>query len=136
MSVALLLITHDTIGSSFFSTVVTMMGVSPIPTMNLSITQKMDVEQGFAEANRLCHELEEGEGILILTDILGSIPSNVATKLLENISDGSRIIVTGINLPMLVRVMNYADLSLPELAKKACSCSNDSIFISAPSTDC
>jgi len=136
MSVAILLITHDTIGSSFFSTVVTMMGVSPITTKNLSITQEMDVEQGIVEANRLCHELEEGEGILILTDILGSIPSNVATKLLENISDGSRIIVTGINLPMLVRVMNYASLSLPELAKKACSCSNDSIFISVPSTDC
>ena len=135
MSVALLLITHDTIGSSFFSTVVTMMGVSPITTKNLSITQKMNVEQGIAEANKLCHELDKGEGVLILTDILDSTLSSIATRLLENISDGSRIIVTGINLPMLVRVMNYAGLSLPELAKKACSCSHDSIFISVPSID-
>ena len=42
----------------------------------------------------------------------------------------------GINLPMLVRIMNYADLSLPELAEKACSCSNDSIFIIDSSPEC
>lgn len=88
-------ITHNTIGSSFLSTAVTMMGVSPIATKNLAITRQMDIEQGITEANRLCHELDEGDGILIITDTFGLTPGNVATKLLKNIPHGSRIIVTG-----------------------------------------
>ncbi len=148
MSVALLLITHDTIGSSLFTTAVNMMGVSPIPSRNLVITQHMDIEQGFIQASQYCEELDEGDGILIITDIYGSTPSNIAAKLLETIpddrsdkksgeaSDGQKIIVTGLNLPMLVRIMNYAHLSLPELAEKACSSACDSIFIINKSVNC
>ncbi len=150
MSVALLLITHDTIGSSLFNTAVNMMGVSPIASRNLVITQHMDIEQGFIQASQYCKELDEGDGILIITDIYGSTPSNIAAKLLETIpddgsssgvdkeqepgeaSDGQKIIVTGLNLPMLVRIMNYAHLSLPELAEKACSSANSIFIIKKP----
>lgn len=140
MGVALLLITHDTIGSSLFATAVNMLGVSPIPNKNLVITQQMDIEQGFVQAKQLCRELDDGDGILIITDIFGSTPSNIASKLLEAVpgeeAHGQRVIVTGINLPMLVRVMNYAYLSLPELAEKACSSATDSIFIIDKPIDC
>jgi len=136
MSVALLLITHDTIGSSLLSTAVNMMGVSPMACKNLVVTNQMDIEQGLAQATQLCHKLDEGDGILVITDIYGSTPSNIATRLLETDPDKQRIIVTGINLPMLVRIMNYAHLNLPELAKKACSSASDSIFIIDQSYEC
>lgn len=129
MGVALLLITHDDIGSSMLTTAENMLCVSPIPTQNLIISQEMDIEQGLALATEICSELDEGDGILIITDIYGSTPSNIATRLLEKAPDNKRIIVTGLNLPMLVRIMNYAHLSLPDLAQKACSSAADSIFI-------
>ena len=128
MGVALLLITHDTIGSSLLATAVNMMGVSPIPTRNLVITKLMDIEQGLAQASQYYSEMDEGDGVLIITDIFGSTPSNIATKLQESFPEGQINIVTGVNLPMLVRVMNYAHLSLPDLADKACS-ATDSIFL-------
>ncbi len=129
MSVTLLLITHDDIGSSLLNTATNMMGISPLVCKNLKITSHMDIEQGYAQAIELCNTLDENDELLIITDIYGSTPSNIATKLTQNTSDTQRLIVTGVNLPMLVRIMNYAHLSLPELAEKACSSASDSIFI-------
>lgn len=136
MGVALLLITHDEIGGSLLNTAINMMGGSPIPCKNLVITPQMDIEQGLKLAQELCTELDNPDGILVITDIYGSTPSNIATRLLDSTPDQEKIIVTGINLPMLVRVMNYADLSLSELAQKACSSAADSIFIIDKSLKC
>ncbi len=136
MGVALLLITHDEIGRSLLDTAINMMGVSPILSKNLVITRHMDIEQGLEQAKQLCSEMTSPDGILIMTDIYGSTPSNIATRLQDSIPEQDTIIVTGINLPMLVRVMNYARLSLPELAQKACSSAVDSIFIIDESLNC
>ena len=136
MSVTLLLITHDDIGSSLLNTAVNMMGISPIVCKNLKITSQMDIEQGYAQAVQLCETLNENDELLIVTDMYGSTPSNIAIKLTENTTDKQRLIVTGINLPMLVRIMNYAHLSLAELAEKACSSATDSIFIVTEETNC
>lgn len=136
MSVTLLLITHDDIGSSLLDTAVTMMGISPIVCKNLKVTAQMDIEQGYAQAVQLCETLNENDGLLILTDMYGSTPSNIAIKLTENSTSTQRLIATGINLPMLVRIMNYAHLSLAELAEKACSSASDSIFIVSEDDDC
>lgn len=65
----------------------------------------------------LC-KLDQGQGILILTDMFGSTPSNIACA----VSDRNDIrIVSGLNLPMLIRVLNYPSLSLEELELKAIS---------------
>ena len=67
---------------------------------------------------RLADNTKDDEGVLILTDIYGATPCNIAKKLCcrENIR-----LVSGLNLPMLLRVMNYAHLALPHLAEKAVS---------------
>lgn len=126
MSVALLLITHDTIGSSLLETATNMLGICPIATENLPVTQHCKPEQLLTRAKRLCYEIDQGNGILIMTDMYGSTPSNIALKLL---TQKDRILVTGVNLPMLIRVMNYAKLNLTEIAEKAASGAADSIFI-------
>lgn len=136
MGVTLLLITHDNVGKSILKAASNMLGETPIHCKNLVIDQQMDIEQGFQQANLFYNELNEGDGVLVITDIYGSTPSNIATRLLEKKSNQEVIVVTGLNLPMLVRVMNYADLSLSELAKKAGSSANDSIFVIDRSINC
>jgi len=69
-------------------------------------------------------KLNSGQGVLILTDMYGATPSNIVSELL----DPSRVLVSGINLPMLVRVMNYPDLDLNDLAEKAISGGQDGIL--------
>ncbi|KPK12547.1 MAG: hypothetical protein AMJ68_01305 [Acidithiobacillales bacterium SG8_45] len=60
--------------------------------------------------------LDDGDGVLILADIYGATHSNAACNLLES---GRIELVTGISLPMLLRVLNYRHLSLEQLAEKA-----------------
>jgi len=129
MSVTLLLITHDDIGSSLLSTASNMMGTPPLVCLNLKVTTEMDIEQGYKQAIQLCEKLDDQDELLIATDIYGSTPSNIATKLTQNYSRKQRLIITGINLPMLVRIMNYSQLDLTQLAQKACTTASDSIFI-------
>jgi mannose PTS system EIIA component len=55
-------------------------------------------------------------GVLVLADIFGATPSNVAQKLVDGIS--SRLI-TGVNLPMLLRAVSYRNESLDTLVSRA-----------------
>jgi PTS system ascorbate-specific IIA component len=74
-----------------------------------------------ALATRLAERLaalDEGQGVLILADVYGATHTNVATRLLER---GRYELVTGVNLPMLLKVLNYRDLPMDELIDKALS---------------
>lgn len=126
MSVALLLITHDSIGSSLLETATNMLGVCPVATEILSITKEFDPERDFGKAEKLCQKIEQGDGLLILTDMYGSTPSNIAIQLMQQ--KPARIVITGINLSMMIRVMNYPQLSLLELAQKAESGAKDGVL--------
>lgn len=55
-------------------------------------------------------------GVLVLTDIFGATPSNVAQKLVDGV--GSRLI-TGVNLPMLLRSVSYRHEPLEALVSRA-----------------
>ena len=64
----------------------------------------------------MIEQLDQGDGVLILTDMYGSTPGNIACALGQN----NRVaVVAGLNLPMLVRVLNYPQLDLHTLAEKA-----------------
>jgi PTS system ascorbate-specific IIA component len=56
------------------------------------------------------------KGVLVLTDIFGATPSNVAQKLVDGVT--SRLI-TGVNLPMLLRAVSYRHESLDALVSRA-----------------
>ncbi|HUW98522.1 MAG TPA: hypothetical protein VMV40_06735 [Acidiferrobacter sp.] len=62
--------------------------------------------------------LNDGDGVLILADIYGATHINVACRLLE---PNHIELVTGLNLPMLIRAINYRDRPLHELIEKALS---------------
>jgi PTS system ascorbate-specific IIA component len=118
MSVGLLLITHQRIGHALLEAAASIYGTLNLPTRCLAVPSEGDVEETRRTAAQLLEQVDQGAGVLILADIYGSTPSNVGRSLLVN---ERAILVTGVNLPMLVRVLNYPDLSLPELADKACT---------------
>ena len=57
--------------------------------------------------------VDGGQGVLVLTDLYGATPSNLAAKLARIGTPVRR--VSALSLPMLLRVMNYAELELDEL---------------------
>lgn len=126
MSVGLLLITHNHIGAELLATATRMLGNCPLEATALAVVESDDPERLRERAIRCAEELDEGSGVLVLTDLFGSTPSNVAVGL----SDRPNVrILSGVNLPMLVRVMNYHGLELAELAEKALSGGHDGLFV-------
>jgi PTS system ascorbate-specific IIA component len=129
MSVSLLIVTHAPLGQAVLDAAVGTLGRNPLNTGVLDVMRDAEPDIAMIQAQRMVEELDQGGGVLVLTDIYGSTPSNIACSLLqrENIR-----IVTGLNLPMLIRVMNYADLDLPSLTDKAFSGGHDGILLREP----
>lgn len=123
--VGLLVITHNNVGGALFDAAISVLGSCPLPYEILPVSQNCDPEERFKKAQSYLKELNQSDGILVITDMYGSTPSNIATKL----SGDNVTIVTGINLPMLVRVMNYPKLSLEKLANKAVSAGQTGVII-------
>lgn len=125
MNVGLLLITQEGIGESLLAAATQTLGGSPMEARILPVTPNSDRDQLIVLAASLVAELDQGEGVLILTDLYGATPTNIASRIH---SDHSLRVVTGINLPMLIRVLNYPRLGLVALANKALSGGRDGIL--------
>ena len=127
--VGLLIVTHDQIGTALYETATHMLGMCPLMTEVLPVMGDSDPDAMVRQGTELIDRLDQGDGVLVLTDMYGSTPSNIAARLAVN---HQVLVVSGINLPMLVRVMNYPTLRVMELALKAESGGRDGIFYCVP----
>ncbi|MGB5831907.1 MAG: PTS fructose transporter subunit IIA [Thiohalocapsa sp.] len=125
MSVGLLLITHNRIGAELLSTATRMLGCCPLPATAMAVIESDDPDELREQARRCATALDDGAGVLVLTDLFGSTPSNVAAGLRN---DPNVLVLSGVNLPMVVRVLNYHGLALSDLADKALSGGHDGLL--------
>lgn len=126
MTIGLLLITHDDIGDSLLSTTINMFGYCPLNHKTLSVAADCDPDKSCQQAQQHVEALESGDGVLILTDMYGSTPCNIARAM---INPGHVNVVAGISLPMLVRLFNYPSQNLEQLTHKAVSGGHDGIML-------
>ena len=133
MNVGMLLITHGQIGRALLDTAASTLGFCPLDTAVLTLSPRSDPDLIEEKARYLARQLDQGDGVLVLTDIYGSTPANIACRLLGT---HQIRVIAGLNLPMLICVFNYPTLSLDELADKAISGGRDAIRICAPARSC
>ena len=126
MSTGLLLITHGRLGQDMLDTVTMIMCQCPLQIKTLSCTKDCDPDHGFAAACTACEELDQGQGVLILTDLYGSTPSNIAARLLERYNVR---VVSGISVPMLLRILNYPDADINRLAEIAVEGAHNGVVV-------
>ena len=129
MTTGLLIISHDNVGKAMVETASTILGMCPMVLEILSVSPGCMPDDVIEKACSAVRRLDKGSGVLVLTDMYGATPSNVANRLCEV---NPVKVVAGMNLPMLVRVLNYPGLSLDELAYKALSGGQDGIFVCEP----
>ena len=99
----------------------------PLPLNVIELDAGADPDATLSVAAREARALDHGDGVLVLTDLYGATPCNVAHRLP---SLGLHMhCVSGLNLPMLLRVLNYPEQSLDELAQTAASGGRGGIFI-------
>jgi len=116
MTVNVLIISHDSVGTALLDAAINTLGFCPLTADNLPIHADCDPDKMIVTAQEKLSYLDEGDGVLILTDIFGSTPSNISCTLAEN---NNVRVISGINLPMIIRVLNYPKLNLEELVEKA-----------------
>ena len=116
--VGILIIAHGTLGESLLHCASHIMGNRPRQLSQIGVTPQDDPQLILPQAIRLARSLDSGDGLLVLTDIFGGTPSNVASRLLI---PGRVEGVSGINLPMLIRALTYRNEPLATVIEKALS---------------
>lgn len=124
--VNVIIMAHEKIGAAFVHAITTALGELPLPTTVITVSYHVDPDEIIVKTKKMIHQMSQAPGFLILTDLFGATPSNIASSLQQ--SHDNIYVVTGLNLPMLIRVMNYAHLTLPELVEKALSGGKDGII--------
>lgn len=116
--VGILIIAHGTLGDSLIHCASHVFG-GPQPQLHqLGVTVNDDPNRLLPQVRELISELDDGSGVLVLTDIYGATPSNLTCRLIE---PGKVECVAGVNLPMLVRAITYRNEPLATVAEKAVS---------------
>lgn len=119
MSVGILLITHEDIGAQLFNVARTIFKQPSIPVSVVSVPADLEpaVLGKYADLIRnAIQDHDNGQGVLVLTDVYGATPDSLARYFS---SDCNARVVSGINLPMLLRVLNYAQQPLGQLCETA-----------------
>lgn len=116
--IGILIISHGTLGESLIHCASHVLNKRPTRVKQLSVTAQDDPALLLPQARTLIRELNGSEGVLVLTDMYGGTPCNIASKL---VIPGKIEAVAGISLPMLIRVLNYRDRDLQTIVTKAIS---------------
>lgn len=127
MSVGILIITHGEMGKQLLQTAKsTLGGKLPLTCLALSVSPTCNPEKSQNKAESMLATLNNGDGVLILTDMYGATPSNIA-NCFERFPHTR--IIAGVNLPMFIRILNYPELNLSKMTDKALSGGHDGIIL-------
>jgi len=123
--IGILLITHGTFGESLVQNVCHILNRRPPLMAQLGLTPQDDPLDTLPLARTLVTQVDEGDGVLIMTDVLGASPSNLTLKLLE---PGRVEGVAGVSLPMVLRALTYRKGEMKTLVRKAVSGGRDGVI--------
>ena len=122
--IGILIIAHGSLGESLIHCVTHVLGKQPPQLAHFAVGTNDDPSDLLPQAQQLMNALNTGSGVLIVSDMYGASPCNLVAKLL---APGSIEGVAGVNLPMLVRVLNYRDKPIKICLEKAVSGGRDGV---------
>ncbi len=121
----ILLVTHGGLGEALVQCACHILNRRPPQIAQLGVAAQDDPLDILPVARQMVEWVDSGEGVVVLTDIFGATPSNVATKLSE---PGRVEVLAGVNVPMLVRVLNYREKDMTTLLQRAVSGGCDGVI--------
>lgn len=98
--IGMILVTHGELAIEFVKAMEHVVGAQPA-VATVCIGPSDDMEQRRREIASAIRDVDAGEGVVVLTDLFGGTPSNLAISLMEA---GRIEVIAGINLPMLIRL--------------------------------
>ncbi|HQW37836.1 MAG TPA: PTS sugar transporter subunit IIA [Usitatibacteraceae bacterium] len=123
--IGILLVSHGAFGESLIHCASHVLGKRPLYVRQLGVTVHDDPDEILPTAEDLIRFLDQGQGVLVMTDIYGATPSNIAARLLR---PGKVEGIAGVNLPMLIRALTYREEPLESVVEKAVSGGTAGVF--------
>lgn len=123
--IGIFLITHGSYGESLIQCACHVLNKRPDQIAQLGVAAQDDPLDALPLAEKMLKLVDDGDGVLIMTDIFGATPANVAMKLLKR---GKVEGVAGVNLPMLLRALTYRDKGMETLVTKAIAGGRDGVI--------
>ncbi|MBK9661593.1 MAG: PTS fructose transporter subunit IIA [Nitrosomonas sp.] len=116
--IGILVLTHEDLGDHMIRCASHVVGMQPPQLMHLGVFVQDDPDVVLSRARALVQQLDSGDGVLVLSDMFGATPCNIASRLVQ---PGKVECIAGVNLPMLVRVLTYRNEPLPVVIDKGLS---------------
>ena len=98
--IGLILVTHGKLAEEFVSAMTHVVGTQDA-VVAISIGPEDNMERRRTDIGNAVKQVDSGGGVIILTDLFGGTPSNLAISLMQR---GKVEVIAGINLPMLIRL--------------------------------
>ncbi len=117
MTCGILLVTHPGVGSSLLEVATRLLRQLPLNAEAFEVPFDADLDVQLPLASAAMRRVEGEDGVLVLTDLYGASPSNLAARLARLGTPVRR--VSALSLPMLLRVMNYPEQGLDQLPATA-----------------
>ena len=114
--IGILILSHGAFGESLIHSASHVLGKRPLYLRQIGITVHDDPDAIVPVAEDLIRFLDQGDGVLVMSDIYGATPSNIAARLLE---PGRVEGIAGVNLPMLIKALSYREQPLGIALAKA-----------------
>lgn len=114
--IGILVVTHEHLGEHLIRCACHVVAEKPERLTHLGVFTVDDPDDVLIDMREIVNQLDAGDGVLVLCDILGATPCNIAARLTE----ANRVAcITGVNLPMLVRALTYRNETLSTVVEKA-----------------
>ncbi|MBN6149521.1 PTS fructose IIA subunit family protein [Xanthomonas sp. AmX2] len=127
MACGILLITHPGIGAALLSVATGLLRQLPLKTEAFEVPFDSELDALLPQASAALRRVDGGDGVLVITDLYGASPSNLAARLARLGTPVRR--VSALSLPMLLRVMNYPEQGLDQLPATAAAGSRNGVVI-------
>ncbi len=123
--IGLFLITHGSLGESLIQCACHVLNRRPPQLAQIGVSAQDDPLDILPTARQWLRLVDSGQGVLLLTDVFGATPGNIALKLIE---PGRVEALAGVNVPMLLRALTYRERDMGTLVTKALAGGRDGVL--------
>ncbi len=123
--IGIIAVTHNNFGSKLLEAAHLIAG-DDRNCCSIGVDVSQPMQEIIDQLNKKVQELDTGQGVLIFTDMFGGTPTNISLSLLNQ---GQIEVITGINLPMLLKALGNRDSELSELAQEVKSAGKQGILV-------
>lgn len=113
--IGVIVVTHGQFGKYLLEAAQTILGPQE-QCAHVAVEGAVDVGDLLGQLKNAVKKMDAGSGVIILTDMFGGTPSNISLSLLQT---GKVDVLTGVNLPMLLRILAMREQDLSQMVLEA-----------------